>query len=212
MIDALGVDYLIVDAFTLARWGTMHSLLSTSLSIGGAVLLDVSILSELEDLNVTGQVPAIDLVVETNPNRQGDYTRVFEFTQTDFSRTWKLDGLDGWYAENNGNLVNLSGRVEIVIGNEENHTQMHRAAALDLGVGVSGGFLLCQVTENGANLERIEVVDAYGESIGFAEPWTNGFYFLIVGDADVGDIRITCSGEEGQSIAIDYLALWQHSQ
>jgi hypothetical protein len=212
MVDALGADYLVIDGYTLARWGIMHSLLRASLSIGGAVLLDVSILSEIEDLNVTGQVPAINLVGETNPNRQGDYTRVFEFTQTDFSRTWKFDSLGGWYAENNGNLVNLSGQVELVIGNEENHTQMRRAATLDLGVGVSGGFLLCHVSENGANLERIEVIDAYGESIGFAEPWTNGLYFLIVGDADVGDIRITCSGEEGQSITIDHLALWQHTQ
>ncbi len=212
MVDSLGVDYLVMDGYTLARWGTMHSLLSTSISIGGAVLLDMFILSELEDLNVTGQVPAIALVAETSPNIRGDFTRVFEFTQTDFSRTWKLDSLDGWYAENNGDLVNLSGQVEIVIGNGKNYTQMRRAATLDLGVGVSGGFLLCHVTENGANLERIEVVDAYGESIGFAEPWTDGLYFLIVGDADVGDIRITCSGEEGQSIAVDYLALWQHSQ
>lgn len=212
MVDALGVDYLVIDGYALARFRTMHSLLSTSISVDGAVILDMSILSGLEALNTTGQVPAIALVAETSPNIRGDYTRVFEFTQTDFSRTWKFDGLDGWYAENNGDLVNLSGQVEIVIGNGKNHTQMRRAATLDLGVGVSGGFLLCHVTENGANLERIEVVDAYGESIGFAEPWTNGLYFLIVGDADVGDIRITCSGEEGQSIAICYLALWQHSQ
>lgn len=122
---------------------------------------------------------------------------MFEFTEASFSLVWKLGVLDGWYAENNGEIVNSTGQLELVIGNQRNSTQLHRAAPLNLDVGVSGGFLLCNLADNGANLEGIEVVDIYGASIGFAEPWSDGFYFLIVGDTAVGDNRITCSGEEG---------------
>ncbi len=69
------------------------------------------------------------------------------------------------------------------------------------------------VPENGANLEGIEVTDAaYSKSISFAEPWSDGFYYLLVDNASLGDICITYNGEERQSVDIEHLTIRQHAQ
>jgi hypothetical protein len=202
--------YFVLDSYTIARWNTFHPLLYEPLSIGNTMIGDGSLLNELTFPNQTEQVAALTLVGETVPNNNGEYVRVFEFSQDDFFRVWHVNNLGNeWSATQGGIIINSTYSNQLTVGAEVNETYLTRSVPLDLDITPSGGFLIAKLIERNATVNRMEVIDNLGSIITEAFRIDDFTYFAIIGDQTVGDLRIYISGHQGDAVTIVSMAIWQ---
>jgi len=201
-------DYLIVDGYTVAHWKTLDFLLLESISLGTPVILGGSEIVEGNDSGNT--FPALTLIAETQPDEFGDYSRVFRFDTSIFSRSWNVSLLDvGWDASNGGSIVNASGEVLLTIGTGQTFANTWRPDGFDLNLAVNSGFLLFDLEEISATITRIEVWDGDGMLLRHAESLGGNLYYCPLGEVTVGDIRIVIEGSSGESIIIRSISVWQ---
>lgn len=202
--------YLVMDAFTIAHWGTLEPLLHVPISLGSSVMFDRYLLRHLPGKTEVGPVRALTLAAETEKYGFQDYARVFYLGVANFSLAWYTNNLgNGWFAGNSGLLTNSTGTNYLEIGSGENSTFTHRTEPFNLGIEVTGGFFVCDVENGEASVDRIEIFDNSGHLIALAEHVSNDLYYALVGDAILGDIRVHCVGLGGQYVTINYLSVWQ---
>lgn len=208
-MEELGCNYLVVDAFTIARWDTLHGLLNVPISMGSVMIAEGSVLTRLADLSVIEQVSALTLLAETRGPDSSVRARIFATVSANFSRVFLANTLDtGWSAGNGGTIISAQGNNELIVSTNELSTYTFRTDGFDLGISVTGGFLISKIVENAATVDRVEVLDDGGELIAQAERISDYFYFALLGDVNVGDIRVYCNGTEGQSVIVSYHTIW----
>jgi hypothetical protein len=203
-------DYLIVDGYTVARWKTLDFLLRGSISLGTSVILGNSEIVEASNSGNTFSSPALTLIGKTQPNAFDDYSRVFRFDTSVFSRSWNESVLDvGWDASNGGSIVNASGEVRLTIGTGQTFANTWRPDGFDLNLAVNSGFLLFDLEEISATVVRIEVWGDTGTLLRYGESLGSNLYYCPLGEVTIGDIRIVIEGSSGESIIVRSISVWQ---
>ena len=205
---AYNASYFIMDYFTYARWRTLYSLLSVSVIKGHPLLLDTSRIESLDNRDVVGPVSALSLAAETEHDLDEPFARVYRLGIANFSRLWFESKFEDGWSVDNGHLLHQNDSTKLVIAEESAEVVLRRTIALDLGIGLQGGFFLCKIRTESANVSHVEILDDQGRVIALAEPYRNDYYFALLGDLDVGEIRIGCVGSPGHSVSLEYLSLW----
>ncbi|MHA2064876.1 MAG: hypothetical protein ACXABY_10925, partial [Candidatus Thorarchaeota archaeon] len=204
-----GADYVLVDLYTIARWRTLDVLFVQSYELGDSIPLDSELLLQTQG-NSTDFVPSATLVFQTQPNNEGDYSRIFRFENASYEKEATVDLWDsGWAAGNGGNLVNFSGTVGVQIGLNQNYTFIWHPAEPYLDLALSPGFALFEIEELNATVSRIEFWDVSGEFSFYAERLSDGVFFSPIGNASIGDIRIVIEGESYGTVLLNEISFWQ---
>jgi len=95
-------DYAVIDFYTVASWRTLDVLLLQSYDIADAVPLDTALLHQLAG-NSSVRLPSAILEFQTPLNYHGDYSRIFSFGNSTFTKESVLNLWDsGWAAGNDG--------------------------------------------------------------------------------------------------------------
>ncbi len=207
--ERLHTDYAIIDFYTVAAWRTLDVLLLQSYDIADSVPLETEILHQLAG-NSSVRLTSAILEFQTSFNHKGDYSRIFSFGNSTYTKRSVVDLWDsGWAAGNDGLLINISGNVGIQIGSNQNYTYSWRPGEFDLGLETAPGFTLIKIDELNASVSRISFWYTTGDFMLYAEPLGNGIFYSPIGHASIGDIRITIEGESNSSIAIEEISFWQ---
>ncbi len=206
--ERLHADYVIIDFYTIASWRTLDVLLLQSYEIGDSIPLETELLHQLAE-NSSVRLPSTILEFETPVNNQGDYSRIFSFGNSTYTKRSVVDMWGpGWAAGNDGNLVNISGNLGIQIGSNQNYTYSWRPGEFDLVLETGPGFTLIEVDELNATVSRIAFWDTLGDFMFYAEPLGNGFFYSPIGHAFIGDIQITIEGDPSCSVVIEEISFW----
>jgi hypothetical protein len=200
----------LLDHYTVARWNRFSYLLNSNLKPNLAIPTNASQLVDAANKTNVSNINSMCLIAQTQPNSDGYYVRVFNFTFSNYTILWHLFLLGpDWSAGNNGSLLNESGHTRLEIGSGKNSSYTWRPGGFDLGVSVNTGFFLCSVHDEGASVDSILVFDENGTVAQHAEPLGNGLYYCVLGRLVVGDIQIHIKGSEGEGVLIDSIALWE---
>jgi len=213
-VIALATDFnasfLVMDDYTVIRWGISDFLQRGLISIGTSVALNISAVIDSNGNLSAYPMEVLTLIGQSEENAFGNYARVFEFETKHLVESWNGSVLDiGWEATNEGVITNSSGEAHLIIASGQNHTSTQRANSFDLDVEVSGGFMLCDVEQISATVACIELWDEDGNFIRFAENFGSGLYYCPLGEVTIGDIRIVVEGDSGDSIIVRSISVWQ---
>ena len=201
--------YFVLDGYTVVYYKTFDTILQFPLDVGGAIPIAP------QEINYTlDRVETSSLVLEyqTPSNQNGDYTRLYYFTEANFSRVCMIDLLDNeWGVENGGFLKNENERPQIVIGNQGNYTFTWHNGNYNLNLSTTSGFIAMEFQEDSAHVSRVEFYDTEGKFMGYGSDMKKGRYFFFTGNSVIGDIRIVVTGPPGGFITVNELSLWKHS-
>jgi hypothetical protein len=202
-------NLFLLDHYTVAHWNHFSYLLNSSLKPNLAIPTNASQLVDAANKTNVSDITSMYLIAQTQPNADGYYVRVFNFTLSNYTILWHLFLLGpDWSAGNGGSLLNESGHTRLEIGSSKNSSYTWRPGGFDLGVSVNTGFFLCSVHDEGASVDSIFVLDENGTVAQHAEPLGNGLYYCLLGRLVVGDIQIHIKGLEGEGVLVNSISLW----
>jgi hypothetical protein len=201
--------YLLMDSYTSTRWNTFEFLQYGRILANDRVILN-AIGMNIDPLgNSTGPVDSLTLILETSPNTYGRISRVFSLGFTNFIRRESIDFLaEGWDLTNAGTFSNESEGVRIVIGDSNNTTSTWRPEGYDLALSLTEAFLLFDIEEVNAELQKISLWSSDGTIIGYANEIGEGLFIAYVGSTTVGDIQINVDGLSGASLVLKSVSVW----
>ncbi len=206
LMQTRDASWFVMDAYTAASFKTLDEILRIPMAIGNSVPLG---LQDLLDAENTVSCQSITLRAQTEPNINGDYTRLFHLENVTYSFDSSVNLLSsGWAASNGGHIENSSGVASLLIGENANYTNTWRPDGYDLGLTGSSSFILIDVQSQGASLARIEFYDETGTYYGKASSLGQGNYFFYIGSSTIGDIRFVIEGEPGNSLLVESIQVW----
>ncbi|GAH05020.1 unnamed protein product, partial [marine sediment metagenome] len=112
-------------------------------------------------------------------------------------------------ASNDGSIISNGSKTTLVIGDGKNSTYSWRSGGFDLNLTSESGFIVIDTEEISAEVVRVEVYDNLGRFICYASEQNEGRFFIVAGDATVGDLRIVIEGAPNGSVVVDSIYLWQ---
>jgi len=201
--------YFLLDGYTVARWGTLSTLLHLPFEIDSKLPIYLSQIVSSNNESERFTLPSISLLSETLPNVYGDYSRVYNITNGEYEGYRLFNLLEsGWVASNGGSIINETGKAVLSIGANANYTNSWRPMAYDLNLVVEPGVLIFRFSELTATIARIEFYDSEGIYLMSAESIQRSIFYAYICDCTIGDIRIVIEGNPGDSVTLDYEGLW----
>ena len=203
-------SYILIDDYTIARWGVFEYLLRDPIAVGHSTILDHSAVIAQRQNNFTNPIYSCTLVGQTQPNFLGIVSRVYQFSNDSYFRSNNIQLIDaGWAASNEGLISNSSGEIHLTVGPGATYTNTWRPNGPNLGLEVNGGYLLFDIEDAGARIVQIEILNNNGALAAYAEKSIDGIYYCPLGDIEIGDIRIVIEGNPGDSVIIKSISAWE---
>ncbi|MHA1928343.1 MAG: hypothetical protein ACTSV2_07165 [Candidatus Thorarchaeota archaeon] len=208
--NRFNASYLLIDEYTIARWGVYEYLITNSITIGNTMILDSSKAIEQQFNNITDSIGTLELVCQSQTNDFGSYSRIYQFSNNSFIHFSNENLLEsGWSASNGGSISNSSGEVRLTVGPGAYYTNTWRPLGPDLNLDIDSGYLIFAFEDAGATIARIEIYDSEGSLISYAAQVNDELYYCPFGEVEIGDIRIVVEGNPGDSVIIKSIAAWE---
>lgn len=204
-----GTEYLLVDGYTVTKWNTAQFLLIDPIIQNSLVILDVPKALQHCGSSIVRDMESLEMVYETETNHLGRYSRIFRFTNADYTPHFTSNLIEsGWAASNGGAYENVNGTARISIGAGKETTTTFWNGSSSFMIGNRTGYLILSIQELDAVVDAIEIWDYRGEFVRILQRVNETCYISPVGDVEITDIRIRISGPPGNSIALHSLEYW----